>query len=70
MNVAVASFQPGPLMSIYSATKHYVLAFSEALAEELSGENISITTLCPGPTISGFQKRAGFHSSSRCLKVH
>lgn len=69
MNVAsVASFQPGPLMSIYSATKHYVLAFSEALAEELSGENISITTLCPGPTISGFQKRAGFHSSSRMFR--
>ena len=69
MNVAsVASFQPGPLMSIYSATKHYVLAFSEAIAEELSKDNISITTLCPGPTISGFQKRAGFHTSSRLFK--
>lgn len=69
MNVAsVASFQPGPLMSIYSATKHFVLAFSEALAEELSHDNISVTTLCPGPTISGFQKRAGFHSSSRLFK--
>lgn len=69
MNVAsVASFQPGPLMSIYSATKHFVLAFSEAIAEELSDDNISVTTLCPGPTISGFQKRAGFHSSSRLFK--
>ena len=69
MNVAsVASFQPGPLMTIYSATKHYVLAFSEALAEELSKDNITVTSLCPGPTISGFQKRAGFHSSSRLFK--
>ena len=69
LNVAsVASFQPGPLMSIYSATKHYVLAFSEAIAEELRKDNISVTTLCPGPTISGFQKRAGFHSSSRLFK--
>ena len=69
MNVAsVASFQPGPLMSVYSATKHYVLAFSEAIAEELSNTNISVTTLCPGPTISGFQERAGFHSSSRLFK--
>jgi len=69
MNVAsVASFQPGPLMSIYSATKHYVLAFSEAIAEELSDDNISVTTLCPGPTISGFQKRAGFHLSSRLFR--
>ncbi len=69
MNVAsVASFQPGPLMTIYSATKHYVLAFSEALAEELSKDNITVTSLCPGPTISGFQKRAGFHSNSRLFK--
>ena len=69
LNVAsVASFQPGPLMSVYSATKHYVLAFSEAIAEELRKDNISITTLCPGPTISGFQKRAGFHKSSRLFK--
>lgn len=69
MNVAsVASFQPGPLMSIYSATKHYVLAFSEGIAEELRKDNISVTTLCPGPTISGFQKRAGFHKNSRLFK--
>ena len=69
LNVAsVASFHPGPLMSVYSATKHYVLAFSEAIAEELRKDNISITTLCPGPTISGFQKRAGFHKSSRLFK--
>ena len=69
LNVAsVASFQPGPLMSIYSATKHYVLAFSEGIAEELRKDNISVTTLCPGPTISGFQKRAGFHKNSRLFK--
>ena len=66
MNVAsTAAFQPGPLMSVYCATKHYVLAFSEALSEELREYNISVTTLCPGPTISGFQKRAGFQKSSR-----
>jgi short-subunit dehydrogenase len=30
LNVAsTAAFQPGPLMSVYFATKHYVLAFSE-----------------------------------------
>ena len=69
LNVAsVASFQPGPLMGVYSATKHFVLAFSESLAEELRVNNITVTTLCPGPTISGFQKRAGFHSSSRLFK--
>lgn len=35
LNVAsTAAFQPGPLMSVYFATKHYVLAFSEGIAEE------------------------------------
>ena len=36
MNVAsTAAFQPGPFMSVYYASKAYVLSFSEALAEEL-----------------------------------
>jgi len=66
MNVAsTASFQPGPLMSVYCATKHYVVAFSEAIAEEFKNSGVSITTLCPGPTISGFQKRAGFREDAK-----
>lgn len=64
MNVAsTASFQPGPLMSVYYATKHYVLAFSEALANEVSVHDITITTLCPGPTKSEFQETANMQKS-------
>lgn len=60
MNVAsTAAFQPGPFMAVYFATKAYVLSFSEALAEELRDTGVSVTTLCPGPTVTGFQKRAG-----------
>ncbi len=59
LNVAsLAAFQPGPLMAVYYATKHYVLAFSEGLAEELSGTGISVTTLCPGPVKTGFPEKA------------
>lgn len=59
LNVAsTAAFQPGPLMSVYYATKAYVLSFSEALAEELRGTGVSVTVLCPGPTSSSFQERA------------
>lgn len=48
LNVAsTAAFQPGPLMSVYFATKHYVLAFSEAIAEEWRGLGVTVTTLCP-----------------------
>ncbi len=60
MNVAsTAAFQPGPFMAVYFATKAYVLSFSEALAEELRNTGVTVTTLCPGPTVTGFQKRAG-----------
>lgn len=59
LNLAsTASFQPGPLMAVYFATKAYVLSFSEAIAEELRGTGVSVTCLCPGPTTTGFEKRA------------
>ncbi len=48
LNVAsVAAFQPGPLMAVYFATKAYVLSFSEAIANELEGTGVTVTTLCP-----------------------
>lgn len=55
MNVAsTAAFQPGPLMAVYYATKAFVLSFSEALVEELKGNNVTVTTLCPGATKTNF----------------
>jgi len=64
MNVAsTAAFQPGPLMAVYYATKAYVLSFSEALANELSGSGVTVTCFCPGATDTGFAKRAGTENS-------
>lgn len=64
MNVAsTASFQPGPLMAVYFATKAYVLSFSEAIANELQGTGVTVTALCPGPTESGFKKAASLEDS-------
>jgi uncharacterized protein len=64
MNVAsTAAFMPGPLMSVYYASKAYVLSFSEALGEELLGTGVSVTALCPGPTESDFQARASMQES-------
>ena len=56
---SIAAFQPGPYLAVYSATKSYVLHFSEALAEELKGTGVTVTTLCPGLTMSNFFKRSG-----------
>ena len=64
MNVAsTAAFQPGPLMSVYYATKAYVLSFSEAIANELKCTGVTVTALCPGPAKSGFQKAANIENS-------
>ena len=64
LNVAsTASFQPGPLMAVYYATKAYVLSFSEALTEETRGTGVTVTALCPGPTASGFQAAADMELS-------
>jgi len=71
LNIAsTAAFQPGPLMSLYYATKSYVLSLSEGIQKELEekrkeGIDVSISTLCPGPTHTGFYKRASLrHSKS------
>ena len=59
LNVAsTAGFVPGPLMSVYYATKHYVLAFSESLAEELRGSGVRVTVLCPPPVSTAFARTA------------
>jgi len=59
LNVAsTAAFQPGPLMAIYYASKAFVLSFTEAIAEELRGTQITATALCPGTTATDFQRRA------------
>lgn len=64
MNVAsTAAFQPGPLMAVYYATKAYVLSFSEALANELSGTGVNVTAFCPGPTATEFEERANLKKS-------
>jgi len=59
MNVAsLAAFTPGPTMSVYFATKAYVLSLSEALNNELKGKGITVTALCPGSVDTKFHEVA------------
>jgi short-subunit dehydrogenase len=64
LNVAsTAAFVPGPWMSVYYATKAFLLSWSQAIDYELKASGITVTTLCPGPTESEFKVRAGSQRS-------
>lgn len=64
LNVAsTAAFQPGPHMSVYYATKAYVLSFSEGLTEEVADRDVTVTCLAPGPTRTSFVDRAQMEES-------
>ncbi len=65
LNIAsMAAFAPGPFLAVYYATKAYVVSFTEALAEELRHSGVRVTAVCPGPTKTDFQRRAGADRSS------
>lgn len=60
MNIAsVAAFQPIAYMPVYSASKSFVLHFSEALFAEARDKNVHVMALCPGTTRTEFFDVAG-----------
>ncbi len=63
VNVASnAAFQPVPYLTVYAATKAFVLSFTEALGEELRGSGVRVQALCPGITATEFLEVAETHS--------
>jgi NAD(P)-dependent dehydrogenase (short-subunit alcohol dehydrogenase family) len=44
---SIAGKRGGPWLSIYSATKHGVVGWTESMNKELSGDGIKSTALCP-----------------------
>lgn len=69
LNVAsVGAFVSGPLLSVYYASKAFVLNFSEALHEEVREHGVTVTALCPGATHTEFHARAKM-SGSRFMKL-
>ena len=71
LNVAsTAAFQPGgPLMTTYYASKSFVLSFSEGIRYELKDTGIKVSVLCPGPTITEFEKMSEIKNWRDKIKV-
>lgn len=65
---STAAFQPLPFMATYAATKAFVLAFTEALGEELTGTGARAMALCPGPVRTEFETVAGVEGYFRMAR--
>jgi uncharacterized protein len=48
-----------PAAAAYSASKHFMDGFSEALRADLTGTGVVVTQVCPGPVDSEFDQLAG-----------
>jgi uncharacterized protein len=60
LNVSsTTAYQAIPTLSIYAATKVFILFFSRGLRQELMDTNVSVSCLSPGTTKSEFMDRAG-----------
>ena len=70
VNVAsVAGYQPIPFLATYAASKAFVVALSQALAEECRGTGVRVVTLNPGPVATEFQSVAGTRVSEKTLGI-
>lgn len=64
---SLASFMHLPYKALYSASKNFVMALSNALHYELKGDNIIVSCLCPGPTITN--KKVAARTEEQGLKA-
>ena len=68
LNVAsTGAYHPGPYTAMYYATKAFVLSLSEALFVELKPYGVTVSSLCPGATKTGFAKAAGRADSKMAM---
>lgn len=64
LNLAsIAGKMPGPLQSVYHATKAFVHSFTEAIREEVKDSGVTVTSLLPGATNTDFFRKAGMLDS-------
>jgi short-subunit dehydrogenase len=56
---SIAALQPVSYFTVYSASKSFLLCFSETLSFELKNSNVSMTCICPGGTTTEFFETSG-----------
>ena len=68
-NSSTASYMPGPMQAVYFASKSYVQFLSNAVSEELSDTNVTVTNLMPGATSTEFAKTADMENTDMFKKA-
>lgn len=70
LNVSsIASFCPNPRMTVYSASKAYVSAYTVGAAEELRSRGVTVTAVCPGPMATEFLEVGNIAGNSRMFET-
>lgn len=70
LNVSsIASFCPNARMTVYSAGKAYVTAFTYGIREELKDRGITATAVCPGPMDTDFITLGGIKGNSKTFDI-
>lgn len=65
---SIASFCPNARMTVYSASKSYVTAFTLGIGEELKARGITATAVCPGPMDTDFIVAGGIKGHSKTFE--
>lgn len=60
-----AAYQAVPGLSLYAASKAFVLSFSRGLRQDLKRSSVSVTCVCPGATDTDFVTRAQIGEKGR-----
>ncbi len=66
---SIASFCPNARMTVYSASKSYVTAFTMGIGEELKARGITATAVCPGPMDTDFIVAGGIKGHSKTFEL-
>ncbi len=65
---SLAAFFPAPGSTMYSATKSFLLSFTESLLMEVRQYGIRVQALCPGFTRTDFHEKLQFENSNNLVK--
>lgn len=66
---SIASFCPNARMTVYSASKSYVTAFTFGIGEELKKRGVTATAVCPGPMDTDFIVAGGIKGRSKTFEL-